>query len=104
MLYETHRDVVERVLKSGKYRSFGDVLGQLFREKARKQARRHSAESSRSRAKEASRRAVLSRKALTQLHVGKLEKGSARGSARSGRSARKDDDLDSSWSAAGQAD
>ena len=59
VLYETYREVVESVLKSNKYRSFGDVLSQLFRQEAllalqaRKKERGQSRESNRSRGREA---------------------------------------------------
>ena len=99
VLYETYRDVVERMLKSDKYRSFGDVLSQLFRQEARKRGRAPSGGSSRGRGRDASRRVGQSRTALS-LSVGRVDRSSARGSARSRASALKHGGPDASWSAA----
>ena len=74
-------------------------LGEVTAKEARKKERGQSRESSRSRGREAGRRAVLSRKARA-LSAGKRGRGSAKGSAHSGKSARKDKDPDASWDVA----
>ena len=99
VLYEAHRDVVERMLKSGKYRSFGDVLSQLFRQEAQKRDGEHGEESTRSRRRAPSSRALPSRKAFS-LSARRIGRSSAGDSSQSRASARKDKSPDASWSAA----